>query len=53
MDEPLQMIDCSSNDLNVIADDKADDADKITSITSGFENNDTVWVVCTVLYFYI
>ena len=42
LDEPVQMIDCSSNDLNVIADDKADDADKIASMTSGFESNDTV-----------
>ena len=36
LDEPVQLIDRSSNILNVIADDKADDADKITSITSGF-----------------
>ena len=36
LDEPVQMIDRSSNILNVIADDKADDADKIASITSGF-----------------
>ena len=36
LDEPVQLIDRSSNILNVIADDKADDADKIASITSGF-----------------
>ena len=42
LDEPVQMIDRSSNILNVIADDKADDADKIASITSGFESDHTV-----------
>ena len=36
LDEPVQLMDGSSNILNVIADDKADDADKIASITSGF-----------------
>ena len=36
LDELVQLIDCSSNILNVIADDKADDADKSASITSGF-----------------
>ena len=36
LDEPAQLIDRSSNILNVIADDKTDDADKIASITSGF-----------------
>ena len=36
LDEPTQLIDRSSNILNVIADDKTDDADKIASITSGF-----------------
>ena len=34
--ELVQLIDCSSNILNLIADDKADDVDKIASITSGF-----------------
>ena len=34
--EPVQLIDRSSNILNVIADGKTDDADKIASITSGF-----------------
>ena len=29
LDEPIQLIDRSSNFLNIIADDKADDADKI------------------------
>ena len=29
LDEPIQLIDRSSNVLNIIADDKADDADKI------------------------
>ena len=33
LDEPVQLIDCSSNILNVVADDKADHADKIASIT--------------------
>ena len=42
LDEPVQLIERSSNYLNVIADDKADDADKITSITSSFESDDTV-----------
>ena len=36
LNEPVQLIDRSSNILNVIADDKVDDADKIASITSGF-----------------
>ena len=36
LDEPARLIDRSSNILNVIADDKTDDADKIASITSGF-----------------
>ena len=36
LDEPVELIDRSSNILNVIADYKADDADKIASITSGF-----------------
>ena len=36
LDEPVHLIDRTSNILNVIADDKADDADKIASITSGF-----------------
>ena len=36
LDELVQVIDRSSNILNVIADDKADDADKIASIASGF-----------------
>ena len=35
-DGPVQLIDRSSNILNVIADDKADDVDKIDKITSGF-----------------
>ena len=52
MDEPVQMIDRSSNILNVIADDKADDADKIASIISGCKSNDSVWVVCEVLHCY-
>ena len=42
LDEPVQPIDRSSNILNVIADDKADDADKIASIISGCKSNDTV-----------
>ena len=36
LDELVQLIDRSSNILNVIANDKADDADKIASITSSF-----------------
>ena len=36
LDEPVHLIDRTSNILNVIADDKADDADKIASITNGF-----------------
>ena len=36
LDEPVQLLDRSSNILNVIADDKADDADKVASITCGF-----------------
>ena len=36
LDEPVQLIDRSSNILNVIAYDKADDADKIDKITNGF-----------------
>ena len=36
LDEPVQLIDHSSNILNVITDDKADDADKIISVTSSF-----------------
>ena len=42
LDEPVQPIDRSSNILNVIADDKADDADKIASIISGCKSNDSV-----------
>ena len=42
LDEPVQLIDLSSNILNLIADDKADHADKIASITSDFESNETV-----------
>ena len=52
LDEPVQLIDHSSNILKIIADDKANDADKSASITSDFESNDTVWVVCAVLYCY-
>ena len=44
------MIDHCSNILNVIADDKAVDADKSASITSDYESDDTVWVVSAVLY---
>ena len=36
LDEPVQLIDRSSNILNVTANDKADDADKIDSIASDF-----------------
>ena len=36
LDESVQLIDRSPNILNVIADDQADDADKIASVTSGF-----------------
>ena len=36
LDELVQLIDRSSNILNVIANDKANDADKIASIISGF-----------------
>ena len=36
LDEPLQLIDCPSNILNVIPNRKSDDADKIASITSSF-----------------
>ena len=32
LDEPVQLMDRSSNILNVIADEKADEADKIASI---------------------
>ena len=35
--EQVQLIDRSSNLLNVIADNKADDANKTASITSGFK----------------
>ena len=43
LNEPVQLIERSSNvHQYVIADDKADDADKITSITSSFESDDTV-----------
>ena len=42
LDEPVQLIDRSSNILNVIADDNADDADKIASIISDCKSNDTV-----------
>ena len=52
LDEPVQLIDHSSNILKITADDKANDADKSASITSDFESNDTVWVVCAVLYCY-
>ena len=52
MDEPVQMIDRSSNILNVIADDRADDADKIASITGGFESDYTVWVADAIQYCY-
>ena len=52
MDEPVQMIDRSSNILNVIADDRADDADKIASITGGFEIDHTVWVADAIQYCY-
>ena len=56
LDEPVQLIDPSSNILNVIADDKRDDEDKIASIISDFESNDSVWVdtdaVCGVLHCY-
>ena len=44
------MIDHCSSILNVIADDKAVDADKSASITSDYESDDTVWVVSAVLY---
>ena len=37
LDEPVQLMDRSSNILNVIADEKADEADKIASIISGFK----------------
>ena len=36
LDEPVQLINCSSNILNVITNDKVDDADIIASIKSGF-----------------
>ena len=52
LDELVQLIDPSSNILNVIAGDKADDGDKSASITSGFGSHDTVRVVCAVLYCY-
>ena len=42
LDEPVQLIDRSSNILNVLADEKADGADKIASIESVFESFDTV-----------
>ena len=35
-DEPVQLIDRSSNILNVIADKKLDDVDKIDKIASAF-----------------
>ena len=50
LDEPVQLIDPSSNILNVH--NKADDADKIASIISDFESDGTVWVVCADLYCY-
>ena len=37
LDEPVQLMDRSSNILNVIADEKADEADKIASIRSDFK----------------
>ena len=37
LDEPVQLMDRSSNILNVIADEKADEADKIASIISDFK----------------
>ena len=52
LDEPVQLIDPSSNILNVIAHNKADDTDKIASIISDFESDGTVWVVCADLYCY-
>ena len=36
LDKPVQLIDRSSNILNVITNDKEDDADKIASFTSTF-----------------
>ena len=37
LDELVQLMDRSSNILNVIADEKADEADKIASIRSDFK----------------
>ena len=37
LDEPVQLMDRSSNILNVIADEKADEADKTASIISDFK----------------
>ena len=48
----VQLINRFSNILNVIADDKAYDTDKIASIISDFESDDYVWVVCAVLHCY-
>ena len=48
----VQLINRFSNILNVIADDKAYDTDKIASIISDFESDDDVWVVCAVLHCY-
>ena len=42
LDEPIQLIDRSSNILNVFADEIADDADKIASIISDFQIDETV-----------
>ena len=42
LDEPIQLIDRSSNILNVFADETADDADKIASIISDFQIDETL-----------
>lgn len=52
MDEPVQLIGQSSNIVNLVADDKAYDADKIAFIPSFYVSGDAVWVVCAVLHFY-
>ena len=52
LDKPVELIDRSSNILNVIADEKRDDTDKVASIISEFGSDDTVWVVCAFLHCY-
>ena len=51
LDEPAEVIDRSSNILNVIADEKRDDADKV-DFESDFESDGTVSVVCAFLHCY-